>query len=141
MDQPANGSGSEAPTSVRLNQIPEYGRDPLPPAKGGGPDLTSTPTQKRAAANTIGTELQPNTKKAGNRPDQSMTTAISAFSGWATAQGLKTVHTTWESQVKTLLGRLDTEKGALSSAANIFVTTDTERRDRIRSIPSSLDSY
>ncbi|WP_324795456.1 hypothetical protein SJX93_20480 [Streptomyces cyaneofuscatus] len=128
-----------APAAMRLNGIPEEDRAPRP--QGGRPDLVSAPAQKRAAANTIATELQPNTKKAGDRPDESMTAAMSAFSGWATGMGLKTVHTTWESQVKTLLGRLDAEKGALSSAANIFVTTDIERGNTLRGIPSNLDSY
>ncbi|MFJ7061621.1 hypothetical protein ACIQVA_28545 [Streptomyces microflavus] len=137
--EPADRYGDGASAAMRLNGIPE--EDRAPRAQGSRPDLASAPAQKRAAANTIATELQPNTKKAGNRPDESMTAAMSVFSGWATGTGLKTVHTTWESQVKTLLGRLDTEKGALSSAANIFVTTDIERGNSLRSIPSSLNSY
>ncbi|MFE7455659.1 hypothetical protein [Streptomyces sp. NPDC057554] len=108
---------------------------------GGGPDLASSPARKRAAANTIATELQPNTKKAGNRSDASMTSAAATFAGWATGKGLKTAHTTWERQVRALLGRLDTEKGALGSAANILVTTDVERGTTIRRIPSSLRTY
>ncbi|KAB2588825.1 MULTISPECIES: hypothetical protein [Streptomyces] len=139
--EPVGKHGDGASTSTRLNGIPEEDRAPHPQSPGSRPDLASTPAQKRAAANTISTELQPNTKKAGNRPDESMTTAISAFSGWATGKGLKTVHTTWESQVRTLLGRLDSEKGALGSAANIFLTTDTERGASIKSIPSSLNSF
>lgn len=139
--EPADGYDSGASTSMRLNGIPEQDRVTYPPTAGSRPDLASTPAQKRAAANTIATELQPNTKKAGNWPDGSMTTAISAFSGWATGKGLKTVHTTWESQVKTLLGRLDSEKGALGSAASILVTTDVGRGQSINSIPSSLNSY
>ncbi|MFI1934541.1 hypothetical protein [Streptomyces sp. NPDC020330] len=138
---PIGEHGDGTSTSMRLNGIPEEDRGPSPQAPGSRPDLASTPAQKRAAAGTIATELQPDTKKAGNRPDESMTTAISAFSGWATGSGLKKVHTTWESQVKTLLGRLNSEKSALGSAASILVTTDVDRGTSISSIPSSLNSY
>ncbi|OEV22451.1 hypothetical protein AN221_02085 [Streptomyces nanshensis] len=138
---PVGGHGDGASVSMRLNGIPEEDRAPHPQPSGNRPDLASTPARKRAAANTISTEIQPNTRKAGNRPDESMTAAISDFSGWATGKGLKTVHTTWESQVKTLLARLDSEKGALGSAASILRTTDVERGARIKSIPSSLNSY
>lgn len=139
--EPVGRHGDGSSTPMKLSGIPEDDRAPAAQAPGNRADLASTPAQKRAAANTISTELQPNTKKAGNRPDESMTTAISTFSGWATGKGLKTVHTTWESQVKTLLGRLDSEKGALGSAASILLTTDVERGTSIKSIPSSLNSY
>ncbi len=139
--EPVDGHDGGMPTATRLNGIPEEDRRISPQAPGSRPDLASTPAQKRAAANTISTELQPNTKKAGNRPDEAMAKAISAFSGWATGTGLKTVDTTWEKQVKTLLGRLDSEKSALVSAATILVTTDVDRGASIKSIPSSLNSY
>ncbi|MDG9681188.1 hypothetical protein QC334_00300 [Streptomyces sp. DH18] len=139
--EPVGGQGDGAPTSMRLNGVPDEDRGPSPQAPGSRPDLASTPAQKRAAAGTISTEIQPDTKKAGNRPDESMTTAISAFSGWATGKGLKKLHTTWESQVRTLQGRLDSEKGALGSAATILVATDVDRGSKISSIPSSLSSY
>ncbi|MEV6424019.1 hypothetical protein [Streptomyces sp. NPDC051662] len=126
---------------MRLNRLPDEDRPPASAPGGGAPDLASTPAQKRAAANTIETELQPNTKKAGDWADASMTTAISAFSGWATAAGLKTVQTTWESQVKTLVGRLNTEKGALRATVTILTGTDVDRRGTLSGIPSSFDAY
>ncbi|MEV8389576.1 MULTISPECIES: hypothetical protein [unclassified Streptomyces] len=126
---------------MQLNRVPDEDRPPAPLPGGGAPNLASTPAQKRAAANTIETELQPNTKKAGDWADASMTTAISAFSGWATASGLKTAQTTWESQVKTLVGRLNTEKGALRATVTILTGTDVDRRSTLSGIPSNFDKY
>ncbi|MFE2847139.1 hypothetical protein ACFXKS_27025 [Streptomyces scopuliridis] len=135
---PSQG-GSAA--SMQLNRVPDEDRPPAPLPGGSTPNLASTPAQKSAAANTIETELQPNTKKAGDWADASMTSAISAFSGWATATGLKTVQTTWESQVKTLVGRLNMEKGALRATVTIFTQTDVDRRGTISGIPSNFDKY
>ncbi|MGW6772922.1 hypothetical protein ACWGBX_21210 [Streptomyces sp. NPDC055037] len=135
---PAQG-GTAA--SMQLNRVPDADRPAAPLPGLGAPNLASTPAQKRTAANTIETELQPNTKKAGDWADTSMTSAVSAFSGWATATGLKTVQTTWESQVKTLVGRLNTEKGALRSTVTILAQTDVDRRGTISGIPSNFEKY
>jgi uncharacterized protein (DUF1501 family) len=108
---------------------------------GGPPDLASAPAKKKAAANTIETELEPSTKKAGIRADAASGKAVAGFAGWATSAGLKTVQTTWDSQVKTLMARLAAEKGALRATTRIFAETDFDRRQRISGVRSNLDSY
>ncbi|KUF17133.1 hypothetical protein [Streptomyces silvensis] len=124
------------PTSMRLDQT-----DPPGPPPGGAPDLATTPRDKRAAAHTIETELQPDTRKAGDRADAATDRAISGFGGWATADGLKKVRTTWDSQVKTLMRRLDAEKGALRSTNKTFTDTDLDTSRRIGGLRSRLDQY
>ncbi|MEW2414288.1 hypothetical protein AB0953_11270 [Streptomyces sp. NPDC046866] len=91
---------------------------------GGKPDFASTPAEKKSAANTIETELEPNTKKAAEHADDATSTAQKGFEGWETAAGLKTVAETWDKQVKVLMGRLSAEKGALRGASGLFVQND-----------------
>ncbi|MEU9146411.1 hypothetical protein [Streptomyces sp. NPDC048349] len=115
---------------MRLNQVPS---DPGPTAPGplapGGPggsaDFASTPAEKKAAAGTIETELEPNTKKASEHADDATATAQKGFEGWDTASGLKKVADTWDQQVKTLMGRLAAEKNALRGASGLFARNDT----------------
>ncbi|MFJ7201408.1 MULTISPECIES: hypothetical protein [unclassified Streptomyces] len=90
----------------------------------GGKDFASTPAQKTAAANTIETELEPNTKKATGRADETSTAAVKEFDGWDTGAGLKKVMETWDKQVKVLMGRLSMEKGALRGASSLFAGND-----------------
>jgi hypothetical protein len=108
---------------------------------GGPPDLASAPAKKKAAANTIETELEPSTKKAGTRAEVANDEAVAGFGGWATAVGLKAVQTTWDNQVKTLMARLAAEKRALRATTRIFAETDFDRRQRISGIKSNLDAY
>ncbi|WP_030568731.1 hypothetical protein [Streptomyces aureocirculatus] len=124
------------PTSMRLNQT-----DPPGPPSGGTPDLATTPREKKAAAHTIETELQPDTRKAGAWADAATGKAISGLGGWATAGGLKKVQTTWDSQVKTLMGRLAAEKDALRSTNKTFTETDLGTSRRIGGATSKLDQY
>ncbi|WP_405664377.1 hypothetical protein [Streptomyces sp. RK9] len=133
--QAGAGEGEPRPTSMRLNQT-----DPPGPPPGGAPDLATTPREKKAAAHTIETELQPDTRKAGTWADAATDKAISGFGGWATASGLKKVQTTWDSQVKTLMGRLAAEKDALRSTNKTFTETDVGTSQRIRA-SSKLDQY
>ncbi|WP_175407805.1 hypothetical protein [Streptomyces sp. TRM64462] len=111
-------------TAMQLNRVPDEGG--VTP-RGGGQKLASTPAEKRAAANTIDTELLSKTQTAGDWADEATAKAAGAFGGWATAVGLKKVETTWESQVKTLLGRLSRERDGLRSAAGTLSGVDVDR--------------
>ncbi|MFF1838910.1 hypothetical protein ACFVXE_32685 [Streptomyces sp. NPDC058231] len=102
-------------TRMELNGT---GEGPLPGL--GGQDFAATPPQKKAAANTIENELEPNTKKATDWADETSAAAVKEFDGWDTGAGLKKVMDTWDKQVKVLMGRLSTEKGALRGAAGLF---------------------
>ncbi|MFC9730950.1 hypothetical protein [Streptomyces roseolus] len=127
---------------MRLNQLDDGtgGRGGI---GGGAPDLQTSPEKKRAAANTIETELEPNTGKAAKWADEATTAAISAFGGWSVAAGLKTVDTTWNNQVKALLGRLAHEKGALRGTITTLSGQDVGVRTQIASVPpvSSISGY
>ncbi|MEU8892441.1 hypothetical protein [Streptomyces sp. NPDC048442] len=102
-----------------------------PPLPGGGPGVFgSKPSEKAAAAKTIETELQPNTKKATEHADEATTTAAKGFKGWDTAAGLKKVADTWDQQVKSLMGRLVSERAALRSTSGLFVSTDIGTGDK-----------
>ncbi|MEU3651240.1 hypothetical protein AB0E67_00065 [Streptomyces sp. NPDC032161] len=90
----------------------------------GDKDFASTPAQKKAAANTIETELEPNTKKATDWADETSEAAVKEFDGWDTGAGLKKVMETWDKQVKVLMGRLSVEKGALRGASGLFTGND-----------------
>ncbi|MCJ1677644.1 hypothetical protein MTF65_09900 [Streptomyces sp. APSN-46.1] len=103
---------------------PKYGPF-VPGSPGGSANFASTPAEKKAAAGTIETELEPNTKKAAEHADDATNTAHKGFDGWETAAGLKKVADTWDQQVKTLMGRLAGEKGALRGASGLFARNDT----------------
>lgn len=105
--------------AVRLNGAP----GPLAP--GGSGDFASTPAEKQAAANTMETELEPNTKKATEYADDATSAAQKGFDGWDTASALKKVSDTWDQQVRTLMGRLSSEKTALRGTSGLFVRNDT----------------
>ncbi|MFE6227061.1 MULTISPECIES: hypothetical protein [unclassified Streptomyces] len=127
---------------MRLNQLDD-GSGGRGIVGGGAPDLRTAPEKKRAAANTIETELEPNTGKAARWADEATSSAISAFGGWAVASGLKTVDTTWNSQVKALLGRLAREKGALRGTVVTLTGQDVDVRTQIKSVPpvSAIANY
>ncbi|MEU3820857.1 hypothetical protein AB0E74_14710 [Streptomyces sp. NPDC030392] len=127
-------------TSMRLNQ--------LPPADGGGGGsaggagkLVSTPQEKTAAANSIKNAIVPHTKKATGWADEATSKATSALRDWQTGAALKTVQTTWDKQVKTLLGRLNSEEMKLRATNRILGGVDQGRRLQIQSVPSNFDSY
>ncbi|MFF2192621.1 hypothetical protein [Streptomyces sp. NPDC058157] len=101
---------------------------------GGSADFASTPSQKADAANTIETELQPNTKKAAEYADEATNTAVKTFADWDTAAGLKKVSDTWDRQVKVLMGRLASEKGSLRGASGIFARNDIATGDAFKAI-------
>ncbi|MFD9539434.1 hypothetical protein [Streptomyces sp. NPDC060022] len=129
-------------TAMRLNGLPEDG--PAPGSgPGGTPRLASTASEKKAAAGVIDNELLASTKKAGGHADESNSSAVTAFGGWATATALKKVQTTWDGQVKTLAGRLSRERDGLRNTAATLSGVDVDRRDGIDAIrtPSALDGY
>ncbi|ORT54394.1 hypothetical protein [Streptomyces sp. CB03238] len=108
-------------SSTRLNGT---GDSPLLP--GPTKDFASTPAQKTAAANVIHNELLKNTQAASDKPDEATNNAIKGFAGWDTAAGLKKVKETWESQVRTLKGRLSAEEAALRGTSNRFQLNDVD---------------
>ncbi|MFG2298578.1 hypothetical protein [Streptomyces sp. NPDC048603] len=118
----------QAPMGGAPSVVP-YAPGVTPPsglfAPGPSPDFASTPEEKKAAASTIETELEPNTKKAAELADDTTNTAQKGFEGWDTAAGLKKVADTWDQQVRNLMGRLASEKTALRGTSGLFVRNDT----------------
>ncbi|MFB7053500.1 hypothetical protein ACFCXT_10300 [Streptomyces vinaceus] len=108
-----------------------------PLALGASGGFACTPAEKTAPANTIETELQPNTKTATEQADESTNTAVKGFEGWDTAPGLKKVADTWDKQVAVLMGRLGSEKSALRGASGLFVRNDIGLGDQFRPIGQS----
>ncbi|MFD3331080.1 hypothetical protein ACFWV1_00225 [Streptomyces sp. NPDC058700] len=135
-----SGAPEQAPADTRLNQVaPGGGGGPA----GGTPHLATAPARKKAAANTIEAELEPNTGKAATWADAATTAAVGGFEGWATAAGLKTVDSTWNNQVKSLLARLAAEKTALRDTAVSFGQREADNRARIAGVrpTSRIDRY
>ncbi|MFF0436801.1 hypothetical protein ACFYU9_31845 [Streptomyces sp. NPDC004327] len=124
-------------SGMRLDHVPDDPSGPAGPGGIGGPDLASTPEQKKAAAGTIETELEPNTKKATDWADESSDSAVKTFDGWQTAAGLKKVQDTWDRQVKTLMGRLSSEKSALRGASGLFAHNDLGIRGQFAPVSTS----
>ncbi|MFD9415687.1 hypothetical protein ACFWC9_13360 [Streptomyces goshikiensis] len=73
----------------------------------------------------IQNELEPATKTAAEHADDVTSTAHKGFDGWQTAAGLKKVADSWGQQVRTLMGRLSSEKVALRGAESVFARNDT----------------
>ncbi|MFK0259059.1 hypothetical protein [Streptomyces sp. NPDC090445] len=120
---------------MRLNRVPD---DPSGPAPGGGPGaFGSSPAEKQAAANTIENDLEGSTKKSTDWADESSDAAIKTFDGWQTAAGLKKVQETWDRQVKTLMGRLSSEKNALRGASGYFARNDLDIRGQFAPLSQS----
>lgn len=123
--------------SMRLNQLPaDQGG-----SGGGGGKLASTPAEKNAAANTIDTELLTKTQTAGKHADEATNSAAGAFGGWATGTALKKVQTTWEGQVKTLMGRLSKERDGLRGTVTTLGGVDADRGSKIRQVKSPFAEY
>ncbi|MFK0258058.1 hypothetical protein [Streptomyces sp. NPDC090445] len=121
--------------AMRLNS----GQPPGPLFPGTG-DFASTPAEKKAAANTIETDLEPNTKKAGDHADEASNNTVKAFDGWSTAAGLKKALETWDRQVIGLMGRLASEKTALRGASNMFLRRDISTGEGFNLVKPSSDS-
>ncbi|MER5763892.1 hypothetical protein [Streptomyces sp. NPDC002082] len=132
----AHADAADRQVDMRLNGA----TGPTGPfAPGGSGDFASTPAEKKAAAGTIETELEPGTKKASAHADQDTATAQKAFDGWETAHGLKTVTDTWHQQVKALMGRLSGEKNSLRGASSLFTRNDTGLGDQFLTSQSKLN--
>ncbi|MFC9297230.1 hypothetical protein ACFTWH_01850 [Streptomyces sp. NPDC057011] len=129
----ARGGSAGQQVDMRLNSSDGPG---APSTPGGSGNFASTPAEKRTAANTIETELEPNTQKAMEHADEATNTAVAGFEGWDTAAGLKKVADTWDKQVKNLMGRLSSEKGALRGASGLFVSNDVGLGNQFRPIGS-----
>ncbi|AQT75205.1 hypothetical protein [Streptomyces sp. fd1-xmd] len=127
-----NMSGEADNRATRLNGVDGSPASPL--ASGGGSIFGSTPTEKNAAANTIETELEPNTKKATGGAKENTSAAAQSLDGWATASGLKKVAETWDQQAKALMGRLSAEKASLRSTSGLFVRNDIRTGDELRAL-------
>ncbi|MFI8949185.1 hypothetical protein ACIGO6_22035 [Streptomyces sp. NPDC053750] len=118
------------------------------PVGGGRRDLASSPAEKAAAVKAIEEHIQPDTAKAGAWADEDTGDAVKAFAakdgdGWVTSSALKKAHKTWGDQVKNLMDRLDSEKGALRGAGTILQSTDYgvgAQTLKIRQ-PSPLDRF
>lgn len=124
-------AADEPGVSMRLNRVDD---GPVVGVSGVTPDQASTPASKKAAANTIQTELEPGTAKAAVWADTATDTAVTQFAGWDTAAGLKTVRKTWDSQVATLMKRLASEKDALRGTAKSFSEYELDRQHRFGSL-------
>ncbi|MEU7046475.1 hypothetical protein AB0A77_36250 [Streptomyces varsoviensis] len=132
----ARVSGANSQVGMRLDGAPA---GPLGPGESG--NFASTPAAKSAAAGTIETELEPDTKKAAKHAEDSTGAARRGFEGWDTAAGLKTVADTWDLQVKALMGRLAAEKIALRGASSLFVRNDIGVGDQFPASHSKLDDF
>ncbi|MDX6758698.1 MULTISPECIES: hypothetical protein [Streptomyces] len=117
---------------MRLNQLAPAGG-----GGGGGSDFGTDAAQKKLAAGKLSGEVRTQTDSAGKKADEDTSAAITAFSGWDTAAGLKTVETTWDNQVKNLLGRLATESHNLGTARKMFLTQDFEMYSDFRLLKPS----
>ncbi|MEW2418081.1 hypothetical protein AB0953_30890 [Streptomyces sp. NPDC046866] len=124
-------SGDANNTGTSLNSVDGL---PGPLASGGGSVFGSTPAEKKAAANTIETELEPNTKKATDGAKEKTSAAARTLDGWETASGLKKVTETWDQQAKMLMGRLSAEKASLRGTSGLFVQNDVRTGDDLRAL-------
>jgi hypothetical protein len=124
------GEASLLTVGMRLNQLPADVTGPTGPSgPSGGPNLASSPAEKKAAAKAIEDDIQPGTDKAGRWADHETEAAIKAFGakdgdGWLTSGSLKKAHAAWGEQVKNLVNRLDSEKIALRSSSNVLTGSD-----------------
>lgn len=124
------------PAQMQLNRA-----DGGPGAQGGagGPGvLGSVPAEKKKAANTIETTLEPGTRKAADVADAPTSAAARSLAGWDTAQGLKKAHEKWDDQVKHLMGRLSSHKVGLRGAVSTLTGTDATAGLTVRSVQSGL---
>ncbi len=120
------GATHQQDTSMRLN-----GADDGPlPGPGGQTDLASTPAEKKAAADTMETEPEPDTRKATDRADESSAAAVKEFGGRDTGAGPKKVTEPWDKQVKVLMGRRSAEKNAPRGASAPFGGNEPEIHSR-----------
>ncbi|ARF72677.1 hypothetical protein B7C62_10630 [Kitasatospora albolonga] len=124
---------------MRLSQL-------APAGESGGttPDLCSSPAKKAAAVKAIDKDLELGVERGGKHADESVNAAVKEFGardgyGWDTSSALKKAHETWGKQVKMLLGRLASEKEALSRTGIDFQRNELDIAARMRR-QSRIDS-
>ncbi|MEV5729546.1 MULTISPECIES: hypothetical protein [Streptomyces] len=126
---------------MRLNQLPADPGGSVGPMPGGGPDVASSPADKKKAAKAIEEDIEPGTRKAGDFADTETGDAVKAFrDGWLTSGALKKAHETWGEQVKNLMNRLASEKAALRSATTVLQGADLQAGANAQSV-SVIDGY
>ncbi|MFD3553457.1 hypothetical protein ACFWWA_15255 [Streptomyces goshikiensis] len=113
-------AGSADQVGLRVNSGPQ---GPFAPV--GSKDFASTPTEKKAVAGVIQNELEPAAKTAAEHADDVTGTAHKGFDGWQAAAGLKKVADSCDQQVRTLTGRLSSERVALCGAESVFARNDS----------------
>lgn len=136
-------TATSQPVGMRLNQVPgdPGGSTGLLGPAGGKKDLASSPAEKQAAARSIEQNIEPDTRKAGDWADEETTSAITALShGWLTSGALKKAHGTWDEQVRNLMNRLASDKGALRGANTTLQNSDSATGAKARSV-SVIDAY
>lgn len=144
-EQYGNVGGAGQPVGIRLNQYPADPGGSPGPVGSGRKDLASSPAQKKAAARALEENIEPGTRKAGDRADEETNAAVNAFAakdghGWVTSTALKKAHKTWGEQVQNLMSRLSSEKEALRSTNILFQKTDFSVGQGVRQ-SSNLDAY
>ncbi|MGW0734449.1 hypothetical protein [Streptomyces sp. NPDC002851] len=116
------------------------------PAGGTGlPDFASSPAEKRKAADAIDKHLKGPTADAGRTAEETTTAAVKEFDakdghGWDTSTALKKAHKKWESQVKALIGRLQSDEAELRRTAVSFGDNDAAVASQFRR-RSGIDKY
>ncbi|MFF5285872.1 hypothetical protein [Streptomyces sp. 62] len=136
----ADGAARQS-TSTRLNQLAAAAGG----SRAGKPDMASSPAAKKAAAKAIDDDLEPGVTRDGKHAAEATKAAVKAFGakdghGWDTSGALKRAHETWEKQVEMLLGRLSSEKQALSATGislqnnELDIAARLARQSRIQGI-------
>ncbi|MFF9275425.1 hypothetical protein [Streptomyces griseosporeus] len=137
----SEGGVSAESVGMRLNQLPADVTGPT----GFGPNLASSPAEKKAAAQAIEDHIEPGTAKAGRWADNDTDAAVKAFGpkggeGWLTSGALKKAHKTWGDQVRNLMNRLGSDKDALRNTNIVLTGTDFGIGSTVRQ-SSTLDQY
>ncbi|WP_331721497.1 hypothetical protein [Streptomyces sp. NBC_00212] len=135
------------PVGVELNQMPaDAGGATFPSGSAGDrKDFASSPAQKAAAAQAIEQHIEPDTRESGAWADEQTSTVVREFGarnghGWLASAALATAHEAWDGQVKNLMNRLGSEKGALRSTNSLWQRTDVGVGSQVGP-PSALDKY
>ncbi|MFI6699667.1 hypothetical protein ACIBJC_11940 [Streptomyces sp. NPDC050509] len=110
-------------SDTRLNQLPADPGGSASPGVGD-PDLATVPAEKKKAANTIENQLEPRTRTAADAADEPVRVAVAEFKEWDTGAGLKKAHAHWDSQVKRLMSRLNSEKVFLRKTTTLLADQD-----------------
>ncbi|MFF9407349.1 hypothetical protein ACF1B0_17760 [Streptomyces anandii] len=137
------GSGDHA-VGMRLNHLPDEpgGGGSV---SGGGPDLAHSPGEKKAAADTLCDDIEPQTKAAGQWADDETAAVVKAFDakdghGWLTSTAVNKAHKIWSEQVQNLANRLAGDESALRYNNTALTGTDAGAGGMARKV-SVFDMY